>query len=72
MNTLFGNNQNTIYAQQPQQQNSFAAFVANFMQKFPNMSPQQIGMELVNSGRISQEDFKNFSTIANRLTGRRN
>lgn len=74
MNTLFSNNQNTFYAQQPvqnQQQNSFAAFVANFMQKFPMMSPQQVGMELLNSGRISQEDFKNFSTIANRLTGRR-
>lgn len=71
MNTLFGNNQNNIPVSNQPQQTSFAAFVANFMQRFPNMSPQQVAMDLVNSGKMSQEDFKNFSTIANRLTGRR-
>ena len=52
------------------QASPFANFVSNFMQKFPNMSPQQIGMQLLNSGRISQSDFQAYSEIANRLTGR--
>lgn len=68
MNSLFGQNQNGAIPMG--QASPFANFVSNFMQKFPNMSPQQIGMQLLNSGRISQSDFQAYSEIANRLTGR--
>lgn len=75
MNTIFGSNQNNfLYGQMPPiqaQQGGFAGFVANFMKQFPGTNPQQMAMDLLNSGRMSQEDFKNFSAIANRLTGRR-
>lgn len=74
MNSLFGQNQNGVMPQMPQMQpsgsNQFANFVNNFMKTFPNMSPQQIGMQLLNSGRMSQADFQAYSQIANRLTGR--
>lgn len=69
MNSIFGRqNQNGFV--QPNQPSPFAAFVTNFMQKFPNMNPERIGMQLLNSGRLSQADFQAFSQIANRLTGR--
>lgn len=68
MNTIFGPNQtNTQFQGRP---SPFASFVTNFMQKFPNLSPQQIGMNLLNSGKLSQADFQAFSQIANKLTGR--
>lgn len=70
MNTIFGNSQPPIGGPQ-QTGNPFISFVSNFMKQFPGMSPQQVGQQLLNSGQLSQEDFKNFSVIANRLTGRR-
>lgn len=73
MNSIFGfNNQNGVQPVNNYQQPSpFANFVSNFMRKFPNCSPQQLGMQLLNSGKLSQADFQAFSEVANRLTGRR-
>lgn len=68
MNTIFGPFQPNT--QNPGTPSPFANFVTNFMQKFPNLSPQQIGMNLLNSGKLSQADFQAFSQIANKLTGR--
>lgn len=35
-----------------------------------NMNPAQAGMQLVNSGQISPEQFQKFKMIANLLTGK--
>lgn len=35
-----------------------------------NMNPVQAGMQLVNSGQISPEQFQKFKQIANLLTGK--
>lgn len=73
MNSIFGGqNQNGMMNQFPggNGPSPFASFVSNFMQKFPRMNPQDIGMQLLSSGRMSQADFQAFSQVANRLTGR--
>lgn len=67
MNTIFGGQP---YNQNPNNRGGFSDFVSNFMQRFPNMNPQQVGMDLLNSGKMSPADFQRFSAIANRLTGR--
>lgn len=38
--------------------------------RMKGMTPSQAGMQLVNSGQISPEQFAKFKAIANMLTGR--
>ena len=65
------------------QSSPFSNFVGrfqNFQQNFMNfanqvrqsgVSPEQTVRELLNSGRMTQEQFNQFSAIANQLTGRK-
>ena len=41
-----------------------------FANKYRNQNPQQIVQNLLKSGRMTQEQFNQFSQIANSLTGR--
>ncbi len=57
--------------------NNFAEFMKdfnNFAQQFKNqnqnVSPQQKVQELLNSGKMSQQDFNQLREIANQITGR--
>lgn len=45
------------------------AFGQNFQQQMPNQDPQQIAMQLINSGQMSPQMFENCRKIANSLTG---
>ena len=68
-NELCGNIQNG-----PVSQPSFQEQFLNFAQQFNRpgqMSPQAIVQQLVQSGRMSQEQFQQYSQIANMITGRR-
>lgn len=70
-NELNGNIQNG--SQFPQQQ-SFQDQFANFVRQFQNsrsMSPQMIVQQLLQSGQMTQEQFNQYSQMANFLTGRR-
>lgn len=48
---------------------SFAEFANNIRQN--GISPEQMVRGLINSGRMSQQQFAQFSAIANQLTGKR-
>lgn len=69
MNSIFGQPQQPIPAQQGP--SPFATFASNFAQRFPGMNPQQIAMQLLNSGQMSRADFEAFSKVADRITGRK-
>lgn len=36
----------------------------------PNVSPEQLGQQLLNSGQLSQQKFEEFRQVANFITGR--
>ena len=54
--------------------NNFRQNFATFAQQFNqnnSKTPEQVVRELVSSGRMSQEQFNQFSIIANQITGRK-
>lgn len=50
-------------------QQNFANFANQFNQN-NSKSPEQVVRELVSSGRMTQEQFNQFSMIANRITNK--
>ena len=70
-NELCGNLQNGVQNPQPP---SFQEQFANFARQFQgpgSMNPQAIVQQLLQSGRMTQEQFNQYSQMANFLTGRR-
>lgn len=59
---LFNNGQ-----QRPNIFQQFQQFISNF-----RGDPKQKVQELLNNGQMTQEQFDQFSSIANQLTGKRN
>ena len=54
----------------PQQfKQQFEAFARNFQQSGQN--PQQIVQQLLNSGKMTQDQFNHLRGIANQITGQR-
>ena len=51
-------------------QMSFLQFASNFA-KSGNKSPQAIGMQLLNSGLLSQSQLQQYGAIADRMVGRK-
>lgn len=47
----------------------FNQFKANFQQQNPGANPQAIVQQLLNSGKMSQQQFETFRTMANQITG---
>lgn len=47
----------------------FGQFRQNWLQQNPNTSPQQAVQNLLNSGKMSQQQFEQFRNIANSITG---
>lgn len=47
----------------------FNAFRQNWLQQNPNISPQQAVQNLLNSGKMSQQQFEQFRNIANSFSG---
>ena len=47
----------------------FNNFRQNWLQQNPNMSPQQAVQNLLNSGKMSQQQFERFRNIANGFSG---
>lgn len=56
--------------QQPQQPNNFLQQLQNFASTFSG-NPQQIVQNMLNSGRVSQDQYNQAVKIANQLTGRK-
>lgn len=55
-------------------QNGFMQKLKSFSQQYANQDssvPEQQVMQLLNSGKMTQEQFNMYSQIANQLTGRR-
>lgn len=70
---LFNRNSNPIFNLFGGQQNfqqRFSSFVNQFNQSGGG-SPEQIVRQMVSSGRMTQEQFNQFSAIANQITGRK-
>ncbi len=42
-----------------------------FAQNFKNSNPQQMVQNLLNSGKMTQEQFNQYRNIANQITGMR-
>ena len=60
---MFGNMQNM--------QNRFQQFVQNFQQQNGgNMNPQQMVQQLLNSGRMTQDQFNQIQNMANMFFGK--
>ena len=60
---MFGNMQNM--------QNRFQQFVQNFQQQNGgNMNPQQMVQQLLNSGRMTQDQFNQIQNVANMFFGK--
>ena len=60
---IFGNVQNM--------QNRFQQFVQNFQQQNGgNMNPQQMVQQLLNSGRMTQDQFNQIQNVANMFFGK--
>lgn len=60
---IFGNVQNM--------QNRFQQFVQNFQQQNGgNMNPQQMVQQLLNSGRMTQDQFNQIQNMANMFFGK--
>lgn len=55
---------------QPQKPNIFQQF-QQFAQNFRG-NPQQRVQELLRNGQMTQEQFEQFSAIANQITGKKN
>ena len=47
----------------------FQQFRQNWLSQNPNKSPQQAVQELLNSGKMSQQQYEQFRNIANQITG---
>lgn len=47
----------------------FNQFRQNWLQQNPNTSPQQAVQQLLNSGKMSQQQFEQFRNMANSITG---
>lgn len=47
----------------------FNQFRQNWLQQNPNVSPQQAVQNLLNSGKMSQQQFEKFRNIANSFSG---
>lgn len=58
-----------LFNNQPTPQNNFLSFVQQVRQN--GISPEQTVRQLVNSGRMSQEQFNQLSQIANQILGRK-
>lgn len=48
----------------------FNSFSQQFRAQNQNVNPQQKVQELLNSGRMTQEEFNQLRNIANQITGR--
>lgn len=68
-NELNGKIQNG-YGSQPSMQEQFLQFAQQFRQS-GQVSPQMVVQQLLQSGRMSQEQFQQYSQMANMITGRR-
>ena len=60
---------NLFSSPQPQKPNMFQQF-QQFMNNFKG-NPQQKVQELLQNGQMTQDQFKQYSDIANQLTGKR-
>lgn len=49
----------------------FNQFRQNWLNQNPNVSPQQAVQNLLNSGKMSQQQFEQFRNIANGFSGMR-
>ena len=52
-----------------QMMQQFQKFRQNWLQQNPNVSPQQAVQNLLNSGKMSQQQFEQFRNIANNFSG---
>lgn len=52
-----------------QMMQQFNQFRQNWLQQNPNTSPQQAVQQLLNSGKMSQQQFEKFRNIANSISG---
>ena len=52
-----------------QMMQQFNQFRQNWLQQNPNTSPQQAVQQLLNSGKMSQQQFAQFRKIANGFSG---
>ncbi|SFA75704.1 hypothetical protein [Selenomonas ruminantium] len=52
-----------------QMMQQFNQFRQNWLQQNPNTSPQQAVQQLLNSGKMSQQQFEQFRKIANGFSG---
>lgn len=52
-----------------QMMQQFNQFRQNWLQQNPNTSPQQAVQNLLNSGKMSQQQFEKFRNIANSISG---
>ena len=52
-----------------QMMQQFQQFRQNWLQQNPNVSPQQAVQNLLNSGKMSQQQFEKFRNIANSISG---
>lgn len=51
--------------------NNFQQQFSQFANQMGNSNPQQVVQNLLNSGRMSQDQFNQFSQLANMITGRK-
>ena len=47
----------------------FSQFKANWQRQNPGANPQQAVQQLLNSGKMSQQQFEQFRNVANNITG---
>lgn len=47
----------------------FAQFAQNFRQMSQGMSPQQFAQQMLNSGQMTQEQFRQLGALANQIMG---
>lgn len=52
-----------------QMMQKFQQFRQNWLKQNPNMPPQQAVQNLLNSGKMSQQQFEQFRNMANMFTG---
>ncbi len=55
----------------PQQNNNLMAQFQNFMRQYQGANPQYVVQQLLNSGKMTQDQFNQLRMLANQLTGRR-
>lgn len=48
---------------------NFAGFRQNFLQQNPGVNPQTVVQNLLNSGKMSQQQYENLRQLANKITG---